>query len=184
MNRSEALEVIGKHVKNKNLIKHMIATEAVMEALASKFGGEPERWALAGLLHDIDYDTTADDPSKHSKVGYAMLKEMGIDEDIAYAVQVHNDYHDLPRNTKMDSALHIVDPLTGLIVASALIHPAKRLDAIDAEFVYKRFHEKGFAKGAKREQMQKCEVELEMDLIELISIGLLAMQSRSAELGM
>lgn len=184
MTRSEAIDFIKSHVKNKNLLNHMIATEIIMEALAPNFGGDPIVWGMAGLLHDIDYDTTANDPSTHSIVGSKMLEDAGLSEEICYAVKVHNDYHGLPMNTALDKALHVVDPLTGLIVASALIHPAKKLAVIDPEFVCKRFRESGFAKGAKREQIIKCESVLNMSLNELVTIGLGAMQRRASEIGL
>lgn len=181
MNREEAYQLIKGEVKNKNLIKHMLAVEAIMKALAKKLGEDEEKWGLTGLLHDIDYEITAKDPHKHSIVGAAMLKEIGLDDEIVNAVRAHNDMHKIKRITPLEKALFCVDPLTGLIVAAALIHPDKKLASIDHNFVLNRFKEKAFARGAKREQIKKCS-ELGFELEEFIKIGLLAMQNISEEL--
>ncbi|MBO8127260.1 MAG: HDIG domain-containing protein [Firmicutes bacterium] len=183
MSREEALVAVKKHVKNKNLIKHMLAVEAIMKGLAEHFDENPERWGLAGLLHDIDYDQTAQDPEAHSILGAKMLEDMGVDRDIVYAVKAHNEVHGLPRNRKMDKALYAADPLSGLIVAAALIHPDKKLSSIDVGFVMNRFGEKSFARGANREQIKSCS-ELGLELEEFIDIGLKSMQAISDELGL
>lgn len=175
MNREEALKHVKENIKNKNLLKHMYATEAVMRGLAEKFGEDKDKWGIAGLVHDIDYDITADNPERHSLVGGAMLEELGYDKDIVYAVKAHNKVHGLERKSLMDKALFCTDPLTGLIVASALISPAKKLHAIDTKFVINRFHEKSFARGANREQIAACS-ELGLTLEEFISIGLESMR--------
>jgi putative nucleotidyltransferase with HDIG domain len=184
MNRHQALGEVQKRVKNTNLLKHMYAVEAVMRQLARRLEGDEEKWALAGLLHDIDYEATAKEPEKHSLAGAEILEHLGVDQDIVYAVKVHNPAHGLERRSLMDSALHIADPLTGLIVAAALIHPAKKLAAIDPQFILNRFGEKQFARGANREQISLCARELGIELEEFIAIGLRAMQAIAPELGL
>lgn len=183
MTRDEALTLIEQHVTNMNLRKHMLAVEAVMRALARRLGQDDERWGLAGLLHDIDYDETAKDEERHSMVGADFLASLGIDPDIVYAVRVHNEAHGLPRNSQMDKALYAADPLTGLITSAALILPAKKLSAIDASFVMKRFGEKAFARGANREQIQRCS-EIGLELEEFVQIGVEAMQGIAELLGL
>lgn len=184
MNREQALQQVAKRVKNTNLLKHMYAAEAVMRGLARRLGGDEEKWALAGLLHDIDYEETAKEPEQHSLAGAKILEELGVDRDIVYTVLVHNPAHGLERRSLMDSALHIADPLTGLVVAAALIHPDKKLAAIDPQFILNRFGEKQFARGANREQISLCAQELGLDLEEFIAIGLRAMQEIAPELGL
>jgi hypothetical protein len=183
MERKEALELMKQKVKNKNLQNHCLAVESVMKALAERFNEDVELWGLAGLLHDIDYDKTKDDPAKHSIIGAEMLAEKDLPEELIYAVKVHNDYHGLPRKTLMDKALFASDPLTGLIVAAALIKPDKKLEAIDADFLVNRFKEKSFARGANRETISTCS-ELDLELKEFMAIGLKAMQDISDELGL
>jgi putative nucleotidyltransferase with HDIG domain len=181
--REDALNLVKKHVKTINLIKHMLAAEAVMASLAEHLGEDEKQWALAGLLHDIDYDKTANDPDRHSLVGGELLEGLGIDKDIVYAVKAHNEFHGLPRESLLDKALWAVDPLTGLLVAAALVHPEKKLKAIDVSFVMKRFKESSFARGANRDQIKSCS-ELGLDLEEFIKISLEAMQNISSDLGL
>ncbi|MTI61396.1 MAG: HDIG domain-containing protein [Firmicutes bacterium] len=183
MKREEGYKLVNENIKQRNLIKHCLAVEAVMETLAEYFGEDKEKWGLAGLLHDIDYEETADEPEKHSLIGAEFLKDMGVAEDIVYAVKVHNRVHGLPRKSMMDKALYASDPLTGLIVASALIHPDKKLAAIDTDFVVKRYGERSFARGADREVIASCS-EMGLDLDEFISLALKAMQGISRELGL
>lgn len=183
MERTTAVELVKQHVKNKNLIKHMLAVEAVMGALAPRFGGEVPLWELTGLLHDIDYDLTCDKPEAHSLLGAEILASHGLPEALVSAVRVHNEQHGLPRDSMLEKALFCSDPVTGLIVAAALIHPAKKLAAIDKDFVLNRYYEKSFARGASRETMAGCrEIGLELD--EFIEIALYAMQRRAPELGL
>ena len=112
MDKQKALQQVKENVKNKNLIKHMLAAEIVMRGLAVNFEEDADKWGLAGLLHDIDYDKTADDPFTHSKLGAEMLENYGYSEDIVYAVKVHNCAHGLERKSMMDKALYCADPLT------------------------------------------------------------------------
>lgn len=183
LNREEALQLVKKHVKNKNLIKHMLATEVVMGALAKRLGDYQEKWELAGLLHDVDYDQTGDDPNRHSIVAAQMLEAEGVESDIIYAVKCHNERHGDPRISLMDKALYACDPVTGLIVAAALIHPDRKLKSIDTDFVMNRFKMNSFAKGANREQIAACS-ELGLELREFVGLSLTAMQGIAEELGL
>ncbi len=183
MDREMALKELKKHVKNKNLLKHMYACEAVMRKLACHFGEDEDKWGLAGLVHDIDYDTTKDDPVRHSIVGSQMLADLGAPEDVVYAVKVHNNAHGLPRNTLMDKALYATDPVTGLIVAGVLIRPEKKIDYIDVMFLVNRFNEKSFARGANRNQMASCS-DFGMSLEQFLEISLEAMKEAKGELGL
>ncbi len=190
LDRKEALGLVGDKIKNKNLIKHCLAVEAIMKEAAAQLNkraaGEnfdEEKWAMAGLVHDIDYESTANDPEKHSLIGADMLKDKGFGEDIVYAVRAHNGMHGLPLKSKMDTALYAADPLSGLIVAAALIRPEKKIRALNTQSVLKRFKEKAFARGVSREQIKKCEA-LGLTLEEFIDISLSAMQKVDKELGL
>lgn len=183
MQRNEALALVKQHVKNNNLVKHMLAVEAVMGALAGYLGRDVATWRLAGLVHDLDYDRTAGRPMEHGQLAAKMLEELGFSPEIIQAVRAHNEALGHPRESEMDKALYAADPVTGLIVAAALVHPAKKLSAIDAQFVLNRFSEKHFARGANRGQIKACQ-ELGLSLEEFIDISLKAMQQASAELGL
>lgn len=154
MTREEALELVKSNVSNANLIKHMLAVEAVMAGLAKRLGGDELVWTLAGLLHDLDYDFTAKDPSRHGHLTAEMLKSKDLPPEVLYAIKCHANHCE--PNSQMDRALVATDPLTGLIVAAALMHPTKKLRNVDLGFVLNRFKEKGFAKGANRDQMKTC----------------------------
>ncbi|MDD3521307.1 MAG: HDIG domain-containing protein [Actinomycetota bacterium] len=195
MNRSLALDLLKKKLKNKNLIKHCLAVEAIMKEIAQdlnmkgfsidgtdrKF--DEDIWAMAGLLHDIDYEETADDPLNHSLISEKILKEEGYCDEIIYAVKAHNDVHGFPLKSEMDIALFSSDPVSGLIVASALIKQEKSLSAIDAEFVFNRYKEKSFAKGANRNSMLLSE-RLGYELLEFFEVSLRGMKKISKELGL
>lgn len=189
MNRDEALKLVKEKIKNENLVKHCLAVEACMRALARHFGPSTElgvneeKWGLAGLLHDIDYEETKDNPEKHSLIGAEMLEKMGLDKEIVEAVKTHNEMHNIVPETKMAKALFSVDPLTGLIVASVLVLLEKKIANLTIENVLNRFKEKAFARGVNREIINKC-LDIGLDLKEFVEICLKAMQGISGELGL
>jgi putative nucleotidyltransferase with HDIG domain len=183
MTREEALESIKANVENKNLIKHMLATEAIMRALASHLGQDAEEWGLTGLLHDIDMELAEGDMNIHSKLGADLAREMGASEAMAHAILCHNDMHGIPRETTLDKALFCADPLTGLITAAALVRPDKKLAGVELKSLKKKFKEKSFAAGANREQISLC-AELGLELDEFLQLGLEAMQGIAADLGL
>ncbi len=181
MTRADAWELVQKNVKNKNLRKHMLAAEAVMQALARRLGQDEEAWGLAGLLHDVDYDRTADDPDRHALLSAEIIQAEGVDDQIVHAVKAHAEK--APCASLMDWALRTADPTTGFLVACALIHPEKKLAPIDLGFVQNRMKEKSFARGASREQMQQC-AQLGLELHEFLQIALDGMKSIGTELGL
>jgi putative nucleotidyltransferase with HDIG domain len=190
MERLEMLELVKDKIKNKNLVSHCLAVEAIMKALAAELNSrtgngefDEEKWAVTGLVHDIDYAQTEGDPQKHSLIGADLLEELGFEQDIVHAVKAHNQAHGIPLESKMDMALYAADPVSGLIVAAALIRPEKKLAAIEAGSVLKRFKEKAFARGANREQIMACE-KLGLTLEEFIGISLSAMQGIAGEIGL
>jgi putative nucleotidyltransferase with HDIG domain len=182
MTREEALNSIKANVENKNLVKHMLATEAIMRALAKHLGEDEEEWGLTGLLHDIDVELTGEDMSTHSKLGADLARELGASASMAHAILCHNEAHGVPRETKLDKALFCADPLTGLITAAALVRPDKKLAGLEAKSVFKRFKEKSFAAGAGREQISQCS-ELGLELDEFVELGLEAMKAVADDLG-
>jgi len=181
MERVEALEIVRKYLKNKNLVKHSLAVEACMRALASRLNQDVEKWGLAGILHDLDYEITEKSPELHTTETVKILKELGIDPDIIQAVQAHAGQ--VPCTSEMDWAIFSIDPLTGLIIAATLMHPSKKLKEVDLGFVKRRYKEKSFARGAKREDIEQC-MNIELELDEFVSICLEAMQGIDKDLGL
>jgi len=183
LTREELLDSVNENVENKNLVKHMLATEAIMRALARRLGEDEEEWGLTGLLHDIDVELTGEDMSTHSKLGADLARELGASDSMAHAILCHNEAHGVPQETKLDKALFCADPLTGLITAAALVRPNKKLAGLEAKSVLKRFKEKSFAAGADREQISSCS-QLGLELDEFVELGLEAMKAIADDLGL
>jgi putative nucleotidyltransferase with HDIG domain len=173
MERREALESIRENVANENLVRHMLATEAIMRALAVRLGGNEEEWGLTGLLHDIDVELTGGDMSTHSKLGADLARDLGAGEAIASAILCHNEAHGVKPETPMEKALFCADPLTGLITAAVLVRPDKKIASLEAKSVRKKFKEKSFAAGASREQIATCS-DIGIELDDFIAIGVAA----------
>jgi len=180
MTRDECLALVKANCGNVNLVKHMIASEAVMTGLAERLGGDAASWAQAGLVHDLDYDETAKTPERHGLLSAEMLGERGFPADVIHAVKAHNNH--APRESLLDKALYATDPVTGLVVAAALMHPTRKLANVDVEFVMRRFKEKRFAAGANREQIQTCS-DLGLSLEEFVGIAIESMRKVAGELG-
>jgi putative nucleotidyltransferase with HDIG domain len=183
MQRDAIVAEVQKRIKTKNLFKHILAVEAVMRRIARELGEDEDRWGAAGLLHDIDYEETKDDPERHSIISGQIAEKLGFDSEIVEAVKAHNEVHGFSRDTLMAKVLYSADPLTGLIVAAALISPEKKLSAIDVDFVINRMKEKSFARGANRDIIRACS-DFGMSLERFIALGLEAMQGIHKELGL
>lgn len=160
----------------------MLATEACLRALARRLGHNEEVWGIAGLVHDLDYEQTKDDPSRHSLLAAETLAAKGVEPEIVQAVKAHSG--NSPLESLLDKAIWATDPVTGLIVAAALMHPTKRLAGVDLGFVMNRFKEKRFAAGANREQIMTCTSNLGLPVEEFIAICLKAMQEIAPLLGL
>lgn len=181
MTRDEAIILLNDHLKNKNLIKHCLAVEACMIAFAKKFRQNTDKWGLAGLMHDLDYEYTVNDPDNHTIKTEEMLSPHCIEDEIIHAIKAHNAK--VMMESKMDIALFTIDPTTGFIIACALMHPDKKLKSLDLTFLKKRFKEKSFARGASRDQIRESE-KLGLDLDEFLTICLTAMQEIDSQLGL
>lgn len=173
--------MVKKELKQKNLVKHVLATEAVMKALAEEMCEDKDVWGMAGLLHDLDYEYTSEEPSKHARMTVEMLKDKDVPEEVLDAILAHNEQK--PRETAVEKAIYAADPVTGFIVASVLIRKGTRLEDLDVPFLMNRFKEKSFARGANRDQMSSCE-ELGLSLESFLGISLAAMQGISKDLGL
>ena len=182
--RAAALALMEEFTASESLRKHMLAVEAAMRAYAEHFGEDPERWGLAGLIHDFDYErypnaahSATDD---HPAWGVRYLRERGWPEDILQAILGHAVYSGVARETRMARALFAVDELTGLITATALVKPTKSVHDVEAKSVRKKMKDKAFAKGVSREDVLLGTQELGVDLDTHIQFVVDAMK-RSAE---
>jgi putative nucleotidyltransferase with HDIG domain len=184
MTRDEALAIVKRRAQNPNMVSHMVATEAIMGALSRRLGHEEQQWRLAGLLHDLDAEQTAETMDIHATLTVGWLREAGMDDErVLHAILAHNPANGSAIDTPMDRALFSCDPLTGLITAAALIRPEKKLALVELKSLKKRFKEPSFAKGARREDIATC-TELGLELEEFLAIGLEAMKEAADELGL
>lgn len=181
MRREEAFALLVKYLKNRNLIKHSLACEAIMRHLAECCNEDPEEWAMAGLLHDIDYELTRENPAEHGLYGARILEEAGFSEAVVAAVRAHNEMTGYKPVEKIEKALWATDPASGFIVACVLVHPEGSIHKVDVPFLLSRFKEKSFARGANRNQIRSCEA-IGFSLEQFLGIALLAMQERASDL--
>lgn len=184
INRNQAWEKLNELIKNKNLLKHCLAVEATMEAYADYFkitGEEKEKWKVAGLIHDADWEKY---PDKHPHIIVAWLIEQHISSDIVNAVEAHGFIFNVPAKTLMAKVLRAVDELTGLIVATALVRESKKLADVTVDSVLKKWKVSSFAKGVNRADIEKGAAEINVPLEKHIEIVLFSMQKIAAELGL
>jgi putative nucleotidyltransferase with HDIG domain len=185
MNRQEALEFLREHVKSENMVRHCLASEAVLRALALKLGQDADKWALAGLLHDIDVELTAGDITRHTHEAARMLKAKGLPEDLVEAVMLHNEeaHAGRKRSELFHTALAAGETITGLITAAAMVHPDKKVASVKPSSVIKRMKDRRFAASVNREIIRECE-KLGLTLEQFVELALGAMKTAAAELGL
>jgi len=181
--REEAFALLKQFTKNENLIKHALAVEAAMRVYAQKFGQDPDKWGVTGLLHDFDYEkypSAKDHPFKGAKI----LEEKGYPEEMIQAILAHGDHTGVPRKTLLAKTLYAVDELTGLIVAVALVRPSKKISEVNVKSIMKKWKDKAFARGVNRENIEKGAKELGVQLEEHVECVLEAMKNVSEKLGL
>ncbi|MCD6580475.1 MAG: HDIG domain-containing protein [Desulfuromusa sp.] len=182
--RERSLELLNQYLSNPNLIKHCLASEAVMRALARHFSEDEELWGLTGLLHDVDVELTLDDLSRHTHETVRILREEGVAEEIIEAIRMHNEHaHGDKRSERFHHALAAGETITGLIIAAALVYPDKKLGSVKPKSVRKRYKEKQFAAGASREIIAECEL-IGLAIPDFCDLCLEAMQGISDDLGL
>ena len=152
MNREEALRIVRNNVKNESLVRHMLSVEAAMRFYAKKLGQDEEKWALAGLLHDYDWEIHPT-IEEHPLAGLEALREADVDEEIVEAIAGHADHTGVPRTSLLAKALYACDEITGLITAVALVRPSRSLYDLKPKSVKNKWKDKSFAAGANRQMM-------------------------------
>lgn len=186
--RASALALMHEYTASESLRKHMLSVEAAIRAYATRLGEDPERWGLAGLMHDFDYERFPNEAhsatEEHPSQGVRMLRERGYPEDVLQAILGHAHYTGVARETTMAKALFAVDELTGLITATSLVKPSRSVHDVDARSVRKKMKDKAFARGVSREDVVQGAQELGVDLDEHIQFVIGAMQSCAADLGL
>jgi putative nucleotidyltransferase with HDIG domain len=168
-------------IGRNNLLKHVLAVEAGMRGMAGRLGEDVDHWGLIGLIHDLDYNETKDDPARHTYVTREWLSEYDLPESVWQAIHAHPGH--VPCKSSLDWSLFAVDPTTGFLVACALMHPDKKLASLDTDFMQRRFDEKRFAAGADRENIAACK-ELGLALPDFLLLVRDSMMTINDELGL
>jgi predicted hydrolase (HD superfamily) len=181
--REEAFELLKEYTKTEGLIKHALAVEGVMRYFASKFGEDPEKWGIIGLIHDLDYEKW---PDEHCKKTKEILENKNWPGDYIRAVISHGYgiCTDVEPVHKMEKILYATDELTGLINASALVRPSKSIMDMKPKSVKKKWKDKSFAAGVDRSIIENGAKMLEMDLNELIAETIEAMKTVADDIGL
>jgi len=184
LSREKALVRLKEYVKNDKTLVHCLASEAVMRALALRLGEDVDRWGLTGLLHDIDVEVTNADPKVHALKASELLEGLGFDEEMHIAIRMHNDEATgLPRSTRFQHALAAGETITGLIYATTLVYPDKKIASVKYKSVRKRMKEKAFAASVNRDHILECE-KIGIPLDEFIQLSVDAMRAVSESIGL
>ncbi len=186
--RDAALAIVHEYTASDSLRKHMLSVEAAMRAYAEKFGEDPERWGITGLVHDFDYErfpNNAHSPiAEHPAEGVRILRSAGFPEDILEAILGHANYSGVPRQSRLARTLYAVDELCGLITATALVRPSRSVMEVEARSVRKKMKDKAFARGVNRDDVIEGAADLGVDLDEHIDFVIRAMQGAAPALGL
>ncbi len=182
ISREDALRLLKQHLKNDKLVKHCLAVGAIMRAVAKELGEDEKLWELVGLLHDIDYELVGKDLSKHGLVSAELLKDK-LPEDALLAIKAHNELTGVKADSRLALALRASDHASGLIIATALVMPHKKLEEVKPESLLRKFKQKDFARSIKRERILSCE-KMGIPLDKFLSIALKALQDIHRDLGL
>lgn len=183
LSREEAVALLEKNIQSENMRKHCFASEAVMRALAIRLGKNEDEWGIAGLLHDIDVEITNADPKTHGPYAANLLKGKVTDE-MLDAIVMHNEMATgKERTTEFQHALAAGETITGLITATALVYPDKKIAPVKTKSITKRMKEKAFAASVKRENILECE-KVGIPLNEFAELSLNAMKEINEVLGL
>ena len=176
LSREEAFSLLKQYIKNERMIAHSLASEAVMRALAVKLGRNAELWGQAGLLHDLDVELTHADATQHGLETARVLTEMGLDANMVDAIRMHNEMATgLSRTTEFQHALSAGETITGLVTATAMVYPDKKVASVKPKSVVKRMKEKAFAASVNRESILECEkIGIPLDEFAALAVGAMA----------
>lgn len=183
ISREAAIQLLKKHVSSENMLKHSFASEAVLRGIAKKLGENEDEYGIAGLLHDIDVEITNADPFTHGQYAEKILKGK-ISDEMLDAIIMHNEIATgKERSTQFQHALAAGETITGLITATTLVYPGKKISSVKSNSVTKRMKQKAFAASVKRENILECE-KIGIPLDEFVALSINAMAEISGDLGL
>jgi uncharacterized protein len=177
----EARALVKEKTDKEITVRHLISVEGVMRALACRLGEDQDRWALAGLFHDLDQDRTGEDSSRHAYLAAEWLREAGVEEPVVNAVLAHA--HEQYRTDLMSKAVVHADAIAGLLVAAALVRP-ERSAGMKVSSVRKKLKERSFAPGVNRDEVYDAEEVLGLPLEEFIAVAITGAQQVAPEIGL
>lgn len=178
---AEALALMEAWTESESLRRHMRAVEVAMRAYARRYGEDEELWAVAGVLHDMDYEKY---PEAHPYRGVEELRRLGYPEEVLEAILGHASYTGVPRRSLMAKALFAVDELTGLITAAVYVRPDRSILGLELPSLKKKFKDKAFAKGVNREEIRQGTEDMGLSLDEHMAFVLEAMKAHADLLGL
>jgi uncharacterized protein len=188
ININQAQEILKKYVKEPGNLNHCRESEVIMRAVAKRLGEDEEVWGIAGLLHDIDWELVQSDPDEHGVKMQEILEKENVSQELIDVIVSHvggftKHYPESKRSTKFEHALAAGETITGLIYASALVNPEKKLANVKVKSLKKKMKDKSFAAKVNRDVIRECE-ELGLTLEEFLETSLKAMQEISEEIGL
>ena len=183
MDRKQAWDIVCEFVKSDSLRKHMLAVEACVAAYARKAGEDEEKWAVAALLHDFDWEIHPT-LEEHPQKGEPILAERGIEDEIRRAILSHANHLDVKRESPLEKTLYACDELAGFITAISYVKPHRSVFEVDTASVKKKMKDKAFARSVNRQDILDGAQELGVPLDEHIEFCVKAMQARADELGL
>lgn len=185
LSREGALELMRAWTPSESLQGHMLAVESAVAAYARHHGEDETLWRVTALLHDFDYERYPEpNENGHPFVGVAHLREQGFPEEVLEAILGHADYSGVPRESLLAKTLYACDELTGLITAAVLVRPDKDIRNLEVKSLKKKFKDKAFARGVKRDDVVRGADELGVELWEHVAFVLAAMQGDAEALGL
>jgi putative nucleotidyltransferase with HDIG domain len=183
VDRGRAWAILTEFTRGDSLRKHARAVEASMRAYARRYGADPERWGIAGMLHDFDYEMHPRAPH-HPMKGAEILTVRGVPADIVYAILAHADHSGMPRVSLLDRALYACDELTGFVHACALVRPGRMITGLEPVSVRKKLRDKAFARTVNRDDVYRGASELGVDLDEHIAFVVSALAGVAPDIGL
>lgn len=181
--RDKAWKILTQYTQNPNLIKHGLAVEAVMRAIAEEHGEDVELFGLVGLLHDFDYEMYPE-IGQHTIEGGEILIQEGFPDRIVRAIRSHVTENAMPRDDLLEKAIFAADELTGFVVAVTLVRPTQSLSEVSPRSVIKKLKDKGFARGVNRDEVYAGVRGLGAELEPFIAFVVEALKPHAAELGL
>jgi len=183
ISRDGAWELVSEWVESDSLRKHLLGVEACMRAYARKWGEDEERYAVTGLVHDLDYERYPDLETGHPRYAVKELERLEYPQDVIDAVAGHADFMGVPRETRMAKTLFAVDELSGLVAACALVRPTG-IEGMKPKSVKKKLKQPSFAAGVNRDEVQRGIEELEVDPDQHMALIIEALAENADELGL